>query len=61
MTRCSTLVATGLPFTEVAKPRRLTGSLVGTEMFSSGPSILMSGMGKATSTVTSWSDLLKKR
>jgi hypothetical protein len=60
-TRCSTLVSTGLPFTFVAKSSRLIGSSVGTEMLSSGPSTLMSGIGNATSTVTALADLLKKR
>src|SRR5262245_31359371 len=45
----------------VVKARKLAASSVGTEMDSSGPSTWMSGMGNATSTVTSLSDLLKKR
>jgi hypothetical protein len=59
--RCSTLVVTGLPFTVVANASRFTGSSVGSEMLSSGPSTLISGIGNATSTVTALSVLLKKR
>ena len=61
VTRCSTSIFTGAPLTVVVKARKFTGSSVGSAMFWSGSSILISGIGKATSTVTGLSEVLKKR
>ena len=55
---CCSLGRDGVLFTVV---QATTGSSVGTDMMSSGPLTWMSGIGKATSTVTSLSDLLRKR
>ena len=58
---CSTWATTGRPSTVVTNPRMLRGFWVGIEIMSSTPLVVTSGMGKATSTVTSALEVLAKR